>query len=289
MTISNTDWQVSVQGDNSVGQEVPFTFPITNTSDLVVQSRVTATGSVTTLTETTNYTVAIDGTSGGTITMVTAVVTDNDIVAYRVTPDTQLLDLAQGASWNAENAETAWDKLTKIVNELRNRVDRCFFAPQSDPASINMELADSVARAEGFLFCDSDGNPTFVTAIDAGSVVFGSFGEDVAGTATEAAFKTLANLVADTDYNAFSASLDEISSLATTNGNFIVGNGSAWVAESGNTAMASLGLTQFARELVILSTAAAMRSKLEVLEADNILVYEGAVLTYEGDVLTWEE
>ena len=39
-----------------------------------------------------------------------------------------------------------------------------------------------------------------------------------------------------------SATLTEISDLAKSDGNFIVGNGSAWVAESGATARTSLGL-----------------------------------------------
>ena len=42
---------------------------------------------------------------------------------------------------------------------------------------------------------------------------------------------------------AYDADLDAIAGLAKTDGNFIVGNGSAWVAESGATARASLGLT----------------------------------------------
>lgn len=45
---------------------------------------------------------------------------------------------------------------------------------------------------------------------------------------------------------AHSDSLDEIAALATTDGNFIVGNGSAWVAESGATARSSLGLGSLA-------------------------------------------
>jgi hypothetical protein len=41
---------------------------------------------------------------------------------------------------------------------------------------------------------------------------------------------------------AWDANLDQIAALAVTDGNFMVGNGSAWVAESGATARASLGV-----------------------------------------------
>jgi len=43
-------------------------------------------------------------------------------------------------------------------------------------------------------------------------------------------------------YQAYDADLSAIAGLAKTDGNFIVGNGSAWVAESGATARTSLGL-----------------------------------------------
>jgi hypothetical protein len=47
----------------------------------------------------------------------------------------------------------------------------------------------------------------------------------------------------------YDADLAAIGALAKTDGNFIVGNGSTWVAESGNTALASLGVTATATEL----------------------------------------
>ena len=55
------------------------------------------------------------------------------------------------------------------------------------------------------------------------------------------------NVVVDSDINstvqAYDAGLGEIAALAVTDGNFIVGNGTTWVAESGATARESLGLT----------------------------------------------
>lgn len=47
---------------------------------------------------------------------------------------------------------------------------------------------------------------------------------------------------ADAAFQPLDSDLTAIAALANTNGNFIVGNGSAWVAESGNTARTSLGL-----------------------------------------------
>ena len=49
--------------------------------------------------------------------------------------------------------------------------------------------------------------------------------------------------VVGTDAQAYDAGLTDIAALAVTDGNFIVGDGNNWVAESGSTARASLGLT----------------------------------------------
>ena len=48
-------------------------------------------------------------------------------------------------------------------------------------------------------------------------------------------------LVIGSDVQAWDAQLDDIAALAITDGNFIVANGAAWVAESGATARASMG------------------------------------------------
>jgi len=50
------------------------------------------------------------------------------------------------------------------------------------------------------------------------------------------------SLLIGTDTQAWDAQLDDIAALAVTDGNFIVGDSSNWVAESGNTARTSLGL-----------------------------------------------
>jgi len=53
---------------------------------------------------------------------------------------------------------------------------------------------------------------------------------------------SVTGLTIGTDVQAWDADLDTLAALAKTDNNFIVGNGTAWVAESGATARTSLGL-----------------------------------------------
>lgn len=62
------------------------------------------------------------------------------------------------------------------------------------------------------------------------------------GASSASAARTNLGVAIGTDVQAWDANLDQIAALAVTDGNFIVGNGSAWVAESGSTARTSLGL-----------------------------------------------
>jgi len=90
----------------------------------------------------------------------------------------------------------------------------------------------------------SDGTLTLNGLALVGDVT-GNVTGDVSGSAatvtggTQAAITTLANL---TGYQVSDADLTAIAALAHTDGNFIIGDGDAWVAESGDTARISLGL-----------------------------------------------
>lgn len=62
---------------------------------------------------------------------------------------------------------------------------------------------------------------------------------DVASAATS---RTNLGVAIGSDVQAYDANLDQIAALAVTDSNFIVGNGSVWVAETGAAARTSLGL-----------------------------------------------
>ncbi len=155
MAFSNQTNRTSATGSGSIGQEVPFSFPISAASDIICYSRVTATGVETTLVETTNYTVAITGDTGGTVTTVTAVAATSQIHVVRATPKTQTLDLEHGGTFSAENVEDAFDKQTRIAVDAHGKADRCLSFPETDPTSSIGDIPNSVDRAGYLLGFDS--------------------------------------------------------------------------------------------------------------------------------------
>jgi hypothetical protein len=68
------------------------------------------------------------------------------------------------------------------------------------------------------------------------------------GASDAATARTNLGLVIGTNVQAYDAELQAISALAVTDGNFIVGNGSTWIVESGATARTSLGLGTIATQ-----------------------------------------
>lgn len=68
------------------------------------------------------------------------------------------------------------------------------------------------------------------------------------GSSTASGARTALGLAIGSDVQAHDAQLDDIAALAVTNGNFIVGDGVNWVAESGATARSSLGLGSIATQ-----------------------------------------
>jgi hypothetical protein len=68
------------------------------------------------------------------------------------------------------------------------------------------------------------------------------------GASNAATARTNLGLAIGTDVQAYDAELTAIASLAVTDSNFIVGNGTTWVAESGATARTSLGLGTMATQ-----------------------------------------
>ncbi len=125
MTVSVTSARTDAVTGTAAAQTIPFTFPITANSDIqVVTTLIASPYTQATLSETTHYTVSNLGEAGGSITTVTPFVAATKTVQIiRVTPQTQALDLTAGGTFDAESVEDAFDKLTRMLIELKERLD----------------------------------------------------------------------------------------------------------------------------------------------------------------------
>lgn len=162
-TITTTSTRVTYSCNGST-KTFSFTFPIIETNDLVVIKRLTSTGAETVLTETTNYTVTAtnnDFSSGGTVTTVgTALASTYTLTIMRATDLTQGTDLEDSGVLRLEALEDELDKLTMIVQEQQEVLNRCLKYPKTDSTSLSSELPNSVDRASKTLAFTSGSIPT---------------------------------------------------------------------------------------------------------------------------------
>lgn len=125
MPVSTTSNRVQYNCDGSQ-TEFAFTFPIFETSDLVV-TIADADGTETTLTETTDYSVAPSGndySGGGTVTTVATYSSDYTITIVRTVTLDQETDFQTLDVLPAETLEDALDKLTMITQQIKEQTDR---------------------------------------------------------------------------------------------------------------------------------------------------------------------
>ena len=117
MTLSTTTVKNSYSGNGST-TAFTYDFGINSTSELVVIIR-SSTGTETTKTITTHYTVADAGASGGTVTMGSAPASGETLVLIRDTSLTQGTDYVANAPFPAETHESALDKLQMQIQEVQ--------------------------------------------------------------------------------------------------------------------------------------------------------------------------
>ena len=120
-------------------------------------------------------------------------------------------------------------------------------------------------------------------------------GDGGTGSTSASAARTALGLAIGTNVQAFDAQLTDIAGLTPSDGNFIVGDGSNFVLESGSTARASLGLAigsnvqAYDADLDNLSGCQSGGSAaLAALTATEIQILDGAtVTTAELNIIRW--
>jgi hypothetical protein len=216
--------------------------------------------------------------------MVASVAATSEIHVSRISDRSQLLDLAQGGSFNAELLEDALDKNTRQIIDNTDSLNRTMTIPTTDDPTLDMELPNSIDRASAFLYFDASGLPTAVNAIDASAVTVTPFAETVLDDANAATVLTTLGITAfaqtllDDAAAANALTTLGISAFAQT----ILDDAAA------TNVLTTLGVSTFAKTLLDDTTATATLATLGAHTADDILVHDDEVLSYENNVLTWK-
>jgi hypothetical protein len=180
MTVEATTNRVSYTGSGTTGPfSVPFYF--LEADDLVVIKTNNSTGVEETLTMTTDYTVSgAADPDGGSVTLVSAISSAYSLVIVRDPDRLQSTAYPRNDPFPAASHERALDKLTMLVQRMRDLFDRSFRLSDGNVSSVDLEISDTAAqRANKYLGFDSDGNLTLSQSLDVGSVVISAFMETV--------------------------------------------------------------------------------------------------------------
>ena len=159
MTISSTVVRQLTAGD---GSTTNFTYPfkIFADSDLSVIIR-SSTGTETTKTITTHYTVAGAGdASGGSITFTsgnTPTATET-VVMIREVPQTQAIDYIANDPFPAESHEEGLDRATMTIQQMQEELNRSFKVSATNSITTPEFTDDAASRASKALGFDSTGN-----------------------------------------------------------------------------------------------------------------------------------
>ena len=158
MTISSTTLRNSYSGNGST-TAFAYTFPINSTSEITVIER-SATGTETVKSEgtgSTNYGIADNGASGGTVTMVTAPASGTTLLIRRNTDFTQETDYVANDPFPAETHEDALDKLQMQNQELEEELNRSIKLSRTNSMTSTEFTTSATDRASKILAFDSSG------------------------------------------------------------------------------------------------------------------------------------
>lgn len=232
-SITTTNTRVDYSTDN-LTVAFTFAFPIISTSDLVVLLRDTTAGTEEVLTEVTDYAVSAvnnDFTTGGTVTTVATHASGSTLTILRDTPDTQQSTLSDSGVLRLAILEDSYDKLTMLVQQLQEQLDRVPYAPRSDATTLTYETPSSVERAGKNMGWDSSGNVVATSVASTSSVSFGAFGTDMAATATALAARGILELDTDDDVQFAQGTFTDV----VTKGPYVDVRAFGAIADSGTT------------------------------------------------------
>lgn len=168
MAISSDDRVDGPYNGNDVTTVFPFTFKVFTSADLRVILTDTD-GVETVLTLTTHYTVSLnsdqDISPGGSVTMLTAPATGEKLTITSDIAALQSVVLQNGGGFYPAVLNNAHDKLTILIQQLSERLDRCISIPISDGVGLTLQATSIANRAGKYLYWDASGNLSASVAV----------------------------------------------------------------------------------------------------------------------------
>lgn len=192
-----------------------YTFRILDDDDLLVQVQNTS-GTITTLTKTTDYTVSGVGVyAGGNVVLVNnsqawltagKLTTGYKISIRRRMDLLQPTDLRNRGSFYPETHETVFDRLVMYDQQQQDEINRALKFPQTDGTSLTTELPAASVRASKYLAFDSLGN-AIASGGGPGSIPINAYWEGIVDEANLA--NSLTAMGISSDMRAFLATAND--------------------------------------------------------------------------------
>ena len=158
MTVSSTNTKNSYSGDAST-TVFAYTFKVFDDDDISVILRTDATGGETVQTKGTHYSVSGVGNAGrGNITFVTPPASGITVVLIRATVQTQTTDYTPNDPFPAASHEEALDRLTLIVQDQQEELDRSIKVSRTNTISSSEFTIGATDRANKVFAFDENGD-----------------------------------------------------------------------------------------------------------------------------------
>jgi hypothetical protein len=173
MTISSTTRVAGPFIGSGTVATFPFSFKVFSAVDVYVVTLNVATGAITVLALTANYTVALnpdqDSAPGGTITLTAGnLATGMTLTITTEMAQLQGLDLANGGGFYPDVINAALDTLTILVQQLQVQVSQALQIPLVDGA-LTVTLPAAAERAGNLLAFDAAGKPLLIPLTGSGA------------------------------------------------------------------------------------------------------------------------
>ena len=153
--------------------------------------------------------------------------------------------LVFAGSPSGTNTVTISPNDAKRIFIVRNTTAQSVVMTQGSGGNVTILTGDSAV-----VYCNGVGAGSAVVDVSATFITSNNLkvASNLSDLASASTARTNLGVAIGTNVQAWDANLDQIAALAVTDGNIIVENGSAWVAESGATARTSLGLGSIATQ-----------------------------------------